>query len=124
MLIRVLRNIAIFMAFDIIRSLIMAHSIGPVSLAMSVFAGLAGLLRPAELVLLVLLSQQFSTRGHGSAGFKIQFAAILLIALGYLFTFDSLVAKLAWIATIAWMTFDWWTIPVARSEAEMDTKAS
>ena len=118
---RVLRNIAVFLAFDISRSLIAAHDIGMASLGMIMFVSLAGLLRPAEALLLVLLAKQFFTKGRGSAGFKVQLTAILIIAFGYLFTLETLVEQFVWSAIIAWMTYDWWTIPVVRRENQPDT---
>ena len=121
---RVLRNIAIFVAFDICRSLVSAHGINLVTFVVVVVEGFEGLFRPAELLLLVLLAQQFSNRGRRSVGFKLQFAAIVAISFGYLLVVDSALFKIAWMGLSTGMIYDWWANPVAQLKDQPNNKAS
>ena len=114
MLVRVLRNIAVFFGFDLIRMLVHTNQLDGAALFAIVTDGILGLLRPVELLLLVLLSTQFSNKGRGGIGFKIQLVGILLLAVAYLFHLDLLLDRTLWTALIAWLTYDWWKIPVAQ----------
>lgn len=83
-----------------------------------------GLFRPVELLLLALLSTQFSNKGRGGAGFKFQLAAILLIAVGYFFRLNLLLDRVLWAAIITWLTYDWSKIPVAQAPIMPENESS
>jgi hypothetical protein len=120
MFIRVLRNVAIFVALDTVLYAASSRRLDLVSIATGITIGFIGLFRPAELVLLVLLA----FKARGSAGRKVQAAAIAVITLGYLLSIDPLWAKGIWAVIGVWMAYDWWTIPVARSGDQPDNEAS
>lgn len=124
MLARILRNMVVFFGFDLLRTLVHTSGLDLAWVLTIITISIEGLLRPVEILLLALLSTQFSNKGRGGTGFKLQLAAILVIAVGYLFQLNLLLDRVLWTAIITWLIYDWSKIPVAQAPITSENKLS